>query len=72
VSFSTYAVTSWICTLPATTAYAFAGGVLSNGVDVGRTATWLGLGGTLIVLLSLLPRWLARRSTALADLLEAR
>lgn len=72
VPFGTYAVTSWLAMLPATAAYTFAGGALSAGTDVRRITLWLGLAGVILAVLILLPRWLARRSTTLADLLAAR
>jgi hypothetical protein len=55
--------------LPATLAYTLAGGALSGGPDPRRVATSLGVAAVLLVLLSLLPRWLTRRSRVAGELL---
>jgi uncharacterized membrane protein YdjX (TVP38/TMEM64 family) len=71
VGFRAYVVTSWICMLPATAAYTVAGGALSEGGgDLRRTLAFLAAAGALIVLVSLLPRWLGR-SRAAGELLRA-
>ncbi len=58
--------------LPGTAAYALAGGALSGGGgDVRRTLGYLGIAGVLIVLVSLIPRLLQRRSRAANDLLRS-
>jgi hypothetical protein len=48
--------------LPGTAAFTFAGGALSEGRSVRRTLAYLALAGVLLVLISLIPRWLTRRS----------
>jgi len=73
IPFRTFVVTSWICMLPGTAAYTFAAGALADGRgDLRRTLAYLGVAGVLLVLLSLLPRWLAPRSRAAGDLLGSR
>lgn len=73
IRFATYALTSWACMLPATAAFTFAGGALSEGaLDVRRALVYLGAAGVFLVGLSLLPRWLRGRSAALDDLLGTR
>jgi hypothetical protein len=58
--------------LPGTAAFTFAGGALSEGRgDVRRTLGYLAVAGVLLVLVSLIPRWLQRRSRVAGDLLRA-
>jgi hypothetical protein len=58
--------------LPGTAAFTFAGGALSEGRgDVRRTLGYLAVAGVLLVLVSLIPRWLQRRSRVAGDLLKA-
>ena len=72
IGFWPYAITSSICMLPGTAAYTFAGGALSEGRgDVRRTLGYLAVAGVLLVLVSLIPRWLQRRSRVAGDLLRA-
>jgi uncharacterized membrane protein YdjX (TVP38/TMEM64 family) len=72
IGFWTYLLTSWICMLPGTAAYALAGGAFSGGGgDVRRTLGDLAIAGVLIVLVSLIPRLLQRRSRAASDLLRS-
>src|SRR4030095_8912418 len=72
IGFWTYLVTSWICMLPGPAAYTFAGGALSEGGgDVRRTLGYLAIAGMLIVLVSLIPRLLKRRSQAAGALLKS-
>ena len=72
IGFWPYAVTSSICMLPGTAAFTFAGGALSEGRgDVRRTLGYLAVAGVLLVLVSLIPRWLQRRSRVADDLLKA-
>jgi uncharacterized membrane protein YdjX (TVP38/TMEM64 family) len=72
IGFWPYAITSSICMLPGTAAFTFAGGALSEGRgDVRRTLGYLAVAGVLLVLLSLVPRWLQRRSKLAGDLLKA-
>ncbi len=73
IGFGAYAITSWLCMLPATVAFAFAGGALTAGTWEARTTlVCLAVTGVLLVLLSLVPRWLRGRSIALDELLRAR
>ncbi|HEY4911405.1 MAG TPA: hypothetical protein VIJ73_17970, partial [Methylomirabilota bacterium] len=66
-----YAITSSICMLPGTAAFTFAGGALSEGRgDVRRTLGNLAVAGVLLVIISLIPRWLQRRSRVAGDLLK--
>jgi len=70
IGFWSYLLTSWPCMLPGTAAYTFAGGALSEGGgDIQRTMTYLGIAGILLVMVSLLPRWLKRRSRIADELL---
>ncbi len=72
IGFWRYAITSSICMLPGTAAFTFAGGALGDGRgDVTRTLAYLAIAGVLLVLISLIPRWLQRRSKLAGDLLKA-
>jgi uncharacterized membrane protein YdjX (TVP38/TMEM64 family) len=67
----TYVLLSWICMLPGTVAYTLAGGALAEGIrSARRTVMYLALAGALLVVLSLLPGWLERRSRAAWTLLR--
>ncbi|NJD68317.1 MAG: TVP38/TMEM64 family protein [Candidatus Methylomirabilota bacterium] len=73
IEFGRYLFISWACMLPATVAYTFAGGALAEGGgDVQRTLTYLGIAAVLLVLLSLVPRWLKRTSSVADDLVKLR
>ena len=70
IGFWPYLVTSALCILPATAAFTFAGGALSDGRgDIRRTLTYLAIAGVLLALVSLIPRWIQRRSALAGDLL---
>jgi len=72
IGFWPYLITSSICILPGTTAFTFAGGAFSDGRgDVKRTLAYLAIAGVLLVLISLIPRWIQRRSKLAGDLLKA-
>jgi uncharacterized membrane protein YdjX (TVP38/TMEM64 family) len=71
IGFVPYVITSAICMLPGTAAFTFAGGALSEGRSVRRTLAYLALAGVLLVLISLIPRWLARRSRLAGELLKS-
>jgi uncharacterized membrane protein YdjX (TVP38/TMEM64 family) len=72
IGFWPYAVTSSICMLPGTAAFTLAAGALSEGRGhVRRTLAYLALAGVLLVALSLIPRWLGRRSRLAGDLLKS-
>jgi uncharacterized membrane protein YdjX (TVP38/TMEM64 family) len=72
IGFWTYLVTSWLSMLPATVAYTFAAGALSEGGgDLRVTLGYLAVAGTLIVLVSVIPRLLRRRSEAAGALLRS-
>jgi uncharacterized membrane protein YdjX (TVP38/TMEM64 family) len=71
IEFWRYLLVSWSCMLPATAAYTFAGGALSEASgDIRRTLLYLGIAGSLLVLVSLIPRWLHKTSPATDDLLR--
>ena len=71
IGFWPYAITSSICMLPGTAAFTFAGAALSDGRgDVKRTLAYLAVAGVLLVLISLIPRWLQRRSRLAGELLK--
>jgi uncharacterized membrane protein YdjX (TVP38/TMEM64 family) len=70
IPFWTYVGVTAVCILPGTIAFTLAGGALSSGGSP-RTIAWtLAAAGILIVLVSLLPRWLGRKSSAARDLLS--
>jgi len=72
IGFWPYLITSSICILPASAAFTFAGGALSDGRgDIKRTLGYLAIAGVLLVLISLIPRWLQHRSRLAGDLLKA-
>jgi len=71
IGFWPYVITSAICMLPGTAAFTFAGGALSEGRGVRRTLAYLALAGVLLVLISLIPRWLARRNRLASELLKS-
>jgi uncharacterized membrane protein YdjX (TVP38/TMEM64 family) len=71
IGFLAYALTSWACMLPATVAFTMAGGSLGDGGwDARRIGPWLALAAGLLVVLSLLPRWLSRKSLVLDELMR--
>ena len=71
IGFWPYFITSSVCMLPGTAAFTFAGGALSEGRgDVKRTLLYLAIAGVLLVLISLIPRWLQRRSRLAGELLR--
>jgi len=72
IGFWPYVITSSVCMLPGTAAFTFAGGALSEGRgEVKRTLAYLAIAGVLLVLISLIPRWLQRRSRLAGELLKA-
>ena len=71
IGFWAYLSTSAVCMIPATVAYTFAGGALSRGGgDLRWTLGYLAVAGVLIVLVSLIPRYLERRNRAAGALLK--
>jgi uncharacterized membrane protein YdjX (TVP38/TMEM64 family) len=71
IGFWAYLTTSAVCMIPATVAYTFAGGALSRGGgELRRTVGYLAVAGVLIVLVSLIPRYLERRNRAAGALLR--
>jgi uncharacterized membrane protein YdjX (TVP38/TMEM64 family) len=70
IGFWSYVTTSAVCMIPATVAYTFAGGALSHGGDLRWTLGYLAVAGVLIVLVSLIPRYLERRNRAAGALLR--
>ena len=69
IPFWTYVGVSSLCVLPGTIAFTLAGGALSTGGGPRRIAWTLAAAAGLIVLVSLAPRWLTRRSRVAQDLL---
>jgi uncharacterized membrane protein YdjX (TVP38/TMEM64 family) len=69
IPFWTYVGVSALCVLPGTIAFTLAGGALSTGGGPRRTAWTLAAAAGLIVLVSLAPRWLSRRSRVAQELL---
>jgi len=71
IGFWPYLITSSLCILPATAAFTFAGGALTEGHgDVKQTLLYLAVAGVLLVAISLIPRLLQRKSTLAGDLLK--
>jgi uncharacterized membrane protein YdjX (TVP38/TMEM64 family) len=67
IGFPTYVLLSWICMLPGAIAFTFMGGAIVSGEgNLGRTFIYLGIGAVVLVLISLIPGWIKRRSK-LAD-----
>ena len=69
IPFWTYVGVSALCMLPGTVAFTLAGGALSGGGSPARIVWTLAAAAALIVLVSLMPRWLTQRSPAARDLL---
>ena len=69
IPFWTYVGVSAMCILPGTIAFTLAGGAFSGGGSPAGIAWTLAAAAALIVLVSLVPRWLARRSPAARELL---
>jgi uncharacterized membrane protein YdjX (TVP38/TMEM64 family) len=69
IPFWTYVAMSAVCMLPGTLAVTLAGGALSGGESPRRAAWSLAAAAGLIVLVSLAPRWLARRDPAAREML---
>lgn len=71
IGFGAYTLTSWLGMLPSTVAFAVAGGALTEGGwDPRRTLLVIGLAAALVVLASMLPRWLRGKSPAFDALLR--
>jgi uncharacterized membrane protein YdjX (TVP38/TMEM64 family) len=69
IPFWTYVAVSAVCILPGTIAFSVAGGALSSPGSQSRIGWTLAAAAVLIVLVSLAPRWLVRRSAAARELL---
>jgi uncharacterized membrane protein YdjX (TVP38/TMEM64 family) len=68
IGFPTYVLVSWICMLPGAIAFTFMGGAIVSGEgNIGRIFMYLGIGAVVLVLISLIPGWIKKRSK-LADL----
>ncbi|ADL06880.1 TVP38/TMEM64 family protein [Thermosediminibacter oceani] len=57
----TYIVVSFLCMLPGTIAYTFAGGTLTSGGDIKKILTYLGIAAVFFVMLSLIPGWIRKK-----------
>lgn len=58
----TYALVSWICMLPGTIAYIMASSALARGEgNLGTTFMYLGIAALFFVILSLIPKFLAKK-----------
>jgi uncharacterized membrane protein YdjX (TVP38/TMEM64 family) len=67
IGFPTYVLVSWICMLPGAIAFTFMGGAIVSGEgNIGRIFIYLGIGAVVLVLISLIPGWIKKRSK-LAD-----
>ncbi len=69
IPFWTYVGVSAVFMLPGTIAFTLAGGALSGGSSPAGIAWTLAAAAALIVLVSLVPQWLTRRSLAARELL---
>jgi uncharacterized membrane protein YdjX (TVP38/TMEM64 family) len=68
IGFPTYVLVSWICMLPGAIAFTFMGGAIVSGEgNIGRIFMYLAIGAVVLVLISLIPGWIKKRSK-LADL----
>ncbi len=56
-----YAAVSWICMLPGTIAFSFAGGSLTGGGDLKKTFTMLAVAAVFFVVISLIPGRIKKR-----------
>lgn len=73
IRFGTFVAISAVAMLPGTAAYTLAGSALAEGGgELRRTLVFLGGAGVLVVLVSLIPRWLRARSRVAAQLLDSR
>ena len=71
IRFWPFVLLTWVCILPGTAAFTFAGNALVEGAgDLRRTLAYLGAAGVVIVAASLLPRLLARRSRMADNLVD--
>ncbi len=62
IRFGTYALVSFLCMLPASAAFCFAGGALvSGGGSLRRTLWYLAAAATLLAVVSLIPAWVRRK-----------
>jgi len=62
IKFLTYVLVSWICMLPGTVVYVFAGGALVSGKgDIKKTIMYLAIAGVFFVLVSLIPSLIKKR-----------
>lgn len=63
IGFPTYVLVSWICMLPGAIAFTFMGGAIVSGEgNLGRTFMYLGIGAVVLVIISLIPGWIKKRS----------
>lgn len=71
IDLKTYTLVSWLCMIPGAIAFSFAGGSIRSGQgDLGKTFMYLGIAGVFFVFLSLIPRWLKKRSDVNIDDME--
>lgn len=71
IGFAAYTLTSWLCMLPATVALTIAGGALgAGGWNIRPLLPWLAVAAAVLILLSLLPRWLRGKSRVLDELVR--
>lgn len=62
IDFKIYVLVSWICMLPATIAFSFAGGSIVSGQgDMKKTFMYLGVAAIALVIMSLIPNWIKKR-----------
>ncbi|KRT34806.1 Uncharacterized membrane protein YdjX, TVP38/TMEM64 family, SNARE-associated domain [Acetomicrobium thermoterrenum DSM 13490] len=67
ISLTTYMLVSWICMLPGTIAYSFAGGSLSQGGDMKQTFIYLSIAAVFFVIISLIPGWIRKKKGDVID-----
>ena len=61
IRLDTYVLVSAVCIIPGVIAYTFAGGSVTSG-NLTRTFIYLGIAAVFLVLLSLIPGWIRRRT----------
>ena len=68
IRLGTYVVVSFLCMLPGSAAFCFAGGSLTSGGSLKKTFMYLGVAAVFFVIISLIPGWIKRRQGADMDL----
>ncbi|SHK13156.1 TVP38/TMEM64 family protein [Tepidibacter formicigenes] len=68
ISFRSYIIISWICTVPGIIAFTFMGGALVTGKgDIGKTFGYFGIGALVFIILSLIPGLIKKNKVEVVD-----